>query len=293
MKKFLQALERFDRRWIFLAMALAIVVPMFFPMNLPVATSPMVEAAFQTVSRLKKGDKVVMAMDFDPASTPELAPFFQAVTLQLKRQGVRIVYVSTWYASPPLVEQWIREFVDIPIVSSGVDDGSGYTGEPDRGYERNTDYAWLGYREGKEAFIAAMGDNVVHAFDGIDAFGTPIEKIDVMQGIKGLADFDLVVLVSAGYPGVKEYVQQVQVRYKLPIVAACTAVSTTDYTPYFQSGQLLGLVGGLAASAEYEKLVGRPGFGMQGADVLNIAHLVVILAIVFGNIIFFAGRRFL
>ena len=37
-------------------------------------------------------------------------------------------------------------------------------------------------------------------------------------------------------------------------------------------------------------MVGKKGLGTQAADVLNIGHLVVILAIIFGNIIFFAGR---
>jgi hypothetical protein len=47
-------------------------------------------------------------------------------------------------------------------------------------------------------------------------------------------------------------VQFVGTREKLPMVAACTAVSTTDLAPYFQTGQLLGLVGGMAGAAGYE-----------------------------------------
>jgi len=113
----------------------------------------------------------------------------------------------------------------------------------------------------------------------------------MMNGIKQLKDFKLLVLVSAGFPGAKEYVQFVQNRYKLRMVAACTAVSTTDLTPYYQAGQLLGLIGGLAAAAEYESLVGKHGSASAGADVLNITHGVVILAIVFGNLIYFIGRR--
>ena len=74
------------------------------------------------------------------------------------------------------------------------------------------------------------------------------------------------------------------------MVAACTAVSTADLAPYVQTGQLLGLVGGMAGAAGYERLVGKPGAGTAGADVLNIGTMVVILAIVFGNVVYFAGR---
>jgi hypothetical protein len=75
------------------------------------------------------------------------------------------------------------------------------------------------------------------------------------------------------------------------MMGACTAVSTTDYTPYYNTGQLVGLVGGMAKAAEYEILVGKVGTAAEGTDVLNVGHLVVILAIIFGNFIYFVGRR--
>ena len=37
--------------------------------------------------------------------------------------------------------------------------------------------------------------------------------------------------------------------------------------------------------------VGKKGLGTEGAGVLNVSHGVVVLAIVFGNVIYFAGRR--
>ena len=48
---------------------------------------------------------------------------------------------------------------------------------------------------------------------------------------------------------------------------------------------------GLSGAAEYEILVGKRGIGVAGADVLNVGHGVVVLAIVLGNIIFFLDRR--
>jgi hypothetical protein len=74
------------------------------------------------------------------------------------------------------------------------------------------------------------------------------------------------------------------------MVSSCTAVSTTDLTPYYQAGQLLGLSGGMAGSAEYEQLVGKKDQAAQGNDVLNVGYGVVILAILFGNFIYFVGR---
>jgi hypothetical protein len=280
-------LQRFDRRWIFLVMGLAIVVPLWFPLGLPVKPSPMTRAAFDTVEELKPGDVVFVSVDLDPAATPELEPYFKAVMLQLKRKNVKMVLVTLWYKAPPLVERWIREYIETPIAPEGT---AGYSGPPDRAYRKNVDYAYLGFREGKQITISALGNDVRKTFDGKTNDGMAIDQISWLNGIKQLKDFRLMVLVSAGFPGAKEYVQFVQARYNLRMVAACTAVSTTDLSPYFQTSQLLGLVGGMTASAEYEVLVGKSGTALQATDVISVGHILIILAIVFGNVIYFLGR---
>jgi hypothetical protein len=280
-------LMSFDRRWLFLLMGFAIVLPLIFPLDLPIKASPMTQKAFYTVEALEEDDTVFVSVDCDPASTPELEPYFKAVMLQLKRKNVKLVFVTTWYQAPPLVEQWIREYVEQPIAPEGTE---GYSGLPDRAYRKNVDYVWLGFREGKAAVISAMGADLRSTFDDHANDGTPLDQIPLMNGKKQLKDFDLIVLVSAGFPGIKEYVQLVQTRYKLKMVGVTTAVSTTDLAPYYQAGQLKGLVGGLAADAEYEAMVGKKGSATQGAGVLNVGHGVVILAVVLGNLIYFIGR---
>ncbi|MGN6108026.1 MAG: hypothetical protein ACTHU0_23160 [Kofleriaceae bacterium] len=280
--------ERFDRRWIFLAMALAIVVPLYLPIGLPVKPSPMTKAAFNVVEELRPGDVVFVSMDLEPASTPELEPYYRALMLQLKRKNVRIVFGTLWYTAPPLIERWLRETIDVPLAPAGT---PGYSGPPDRAYVRNVDYAYLGFREGQINTMVGMATDLRRVFDGRTDDGTPLDRIPWLASVRSIADFKLLISISAIAPGAKEWVQYVQSRYRLRMLSATTAVSTTDLAPYYQSGQLLGLVAGLSGAAEYEVLVGRPGIGVAGADVLNIGHAVVILAIVLGNAIYFIERR--
>lgn len=280
-------LQRFDRRWIFLIMGIAVVLPLFVPLNLPARPDPMTKAAYNAVESLPDGARVFVSIDLDPASKPELEPFYRAVILHLKRKHARLVFATTWYAAPPLVNRYLRETVDVAIAPAGT---AGYGGPPDRAYQRNVDYVNLGFRDGRSAIIQAFGSDLRGAFDNRADDGTALDQIPMMQGLNKLSDFDLIVLVSAGSPGAKEYVQYVGTRNRLPMVAACTAVSTADLSPYFQTGQLIGLVGGMAGAAGYERLVGKAGAGTAGADVLNIGTMVVILAIVFGNVVYFAGR---
>lgn len=269
-------------------MILAIVIPLYVPLDLPIKPSPMTKAAFNEVEALRAGEVVVISMDLDPQSTPELEPYYRALMLQLKRKNVRMIFVTAWYSAPPLVERWLRETVDVAIAPAGT---AGYAGLPDRAYVRNVDYVYLGFREGQISAMLNMAVDLRRVFDGRTEDGVQINTVPWMASIRNIGDAKLVISISAIAPGAKEWLQYVQARYGLRMIAATTAVSVTDLAPYYQSGNLLGLVPGLSGSAEYEILVGKRGIGVAGADVLNAGHGVVILAILLGNIIFFVERR--
>ena len=64
-----------------------------------------------------------------------------------------------------------------------------------------------------------------------------------------------------------------------------------DLYPFLDSGQLGGLLGGLAGAAEYETLIERPGSASKGMGAQSMAHLVIALFVILGNIAHFAARR--
>ncbi len=61
--------------------------------------------------------------------------------------------------------------------------------------------------------------------------------------------------------------------------------------PYYDSGQIIGFLGGLKGAAEYEVLNGIPGSGVEGMDAQTIAHLFMILLVILGNLGYFLERR--
>jgi hypothetical protein len=69
--------------------------------------------------------------------------------------------------------------------------------------------------------------------------------------------------------------------------AGCTAVSAPQFMPFVQSGQLKGLLGGLKGAAEYETFMEYPGDATKYMASQSIAHLVIILFIIIGNLAFF------
>lgn len=265
-------LQNFDRRWIFLLMGIAIVVPLLRPVSLPFQVSDRVRILYDEVEALKEGDIVLLSMDYGPESAPEIDPFTQAMMRHLARKKARVVVIALWNYIVPMATAHVERI---------------FKNEFDMKYGR--DYAWMGFHEGKEALITNMTQAFRTAW-AEDYYHTPSGKLPILAGVNALQDFRLVVSVSAGYPGAREYVQFAATRYKFKLAAAVTMVMVTDVGPYYDSGQLFSYVDGMRGSAEYEKLVRQPGLAHSGVNVLTFGHVLIILAIAFGNLIYFMTR---
>lgn len=279
MKALLQRILELDRRLVFLGMGLAIVLPLIFPMDLDFKVDARVQALYDAIEELPPGSPVLISADFDPASRPELEPFFRANLEHHFRRGHKVVMLSLWEYAPPMV---------VPILEEIA---------ARHGREYGKDYVFLGYKPGKELAIKAIGEDLRKTFPH-DLRGIPYEEQPILQGLRQARDFPLLVSVSAGFPGTREYVLQIQGQYGLRMVSATTAVSAPDYIPFVKARQLLGLAGGMPGSAQYEKLVWADGApegvrlkGREAINVLNLGHLYIIGLIVLGNIAFFLERR--
>jgi len=138
--------------------------------------------------------------------------------------------------------------------------------------------------------MVLMGQGIANAFPR-DYQGKDTRSLPIMRSVRDYSSFPLLVNISAGYPGTKEWVQQVQGRFHLPMVSGVTAVSAPEFYPYLQSGQLIGLLGGMAGAAEYEKLRGEKGTATRGMDAQSMAHVFVALCILAGNWVNWRRRR--
>jgi hypothetical protein len=278
---FLEKVEKLDRRWVFLLMLLAISFPLFVKMNLPIRVSPAVRGFYEAIENLKPGDVVYFAADYDPGSKPELDPMLIAALNQLFAKDIKVVGATLWPAGPPLLERGLKEVaVDTYHKKYGID------------------FVNLGFKEGKENVMVQLGKSFRGVYPN-DYYGTPVDRLPLLAAkkpngrwaIDNFKDVKLIVNISAGYPGTKEWVQQVRSRYDIPIVAGVTAVSAPEYYPYVQSGQLSGLLGGLAGAAEYEQLIHRPGWATTGMSAQSLGHVTIIVLIVLGNVVYYLNRR--
>ena len=276
---FLDRVEKLDRRWTFLIMFLAISFPLFVRLALPIRVSPEVHGFYDAIEALHPGDVVYFAGDYDPGSKPELEPMLNNALEHLFSKDVRVVAATLWPAGAPLLEAGLREVGDQYRKEYGID------------------YVNLGFKEGKENVMVQLGKSFRAIYPN-DYYGTPAGELPLLAEKKpdgswladNFADVKLIVNISAGYPGTKEWVQQVRTRFDIPMISGCTAVSAPEYYPYVQSGQLSGLLGGLSGAAEYEQLTGNPGWASVGMDAQSLGHVTIIVLIILGNLVYFINR---
>ncbi len=273
----LTALERLDRRWIFLAVGLLVLGPLLRPLGLPLGTSAPVRQFHDTIAGIPDGSLVLVSCDFDPGGKPELVPMTKTALRQLWEKRCRLVITCLWVGGPGLVGETLESVAD-EFRAKG------------RPLEYGKDYVYLGFKAGYEAVMVLMGKGIAGAYPQ-DQRGNLVSTLPLMRNVRDYSSFVLLVSISAGYPGTKEWVQQVNLRFGLPMVSGCTAVSAPEYYPYLQSGQLSGLLGGMAGAAEYEKIRGEKGTATQGMDAQSLAHAFIALCIVAGNLVQWRKRR--
>ena len=267
-----ERLESFDRRWIFLIVGLLVMLPLIWPVPLPLTISPRAQKFYDAIEALPEGTTVLLACDYDPGAKPELVPMTRTVLRHLFARHCKAVITCLWNGGPGLVDQTVREV--------GREQGKVY----------GVDYVDLGYKAGYEAVMVLMGQSIPNTFP-TDQSGGASPSYPIMQGIRNYSNFPLLISISAGYPGTKEYVQQVEGRFHIKIIAGVTAVSAPEFYAYLQSGQLQGLLGGMAGAAEYERLRGESGAATRGMVPQSFAHVFIALCIIAGNVVQWLKQR--
>ena len=260
-----------DRRIVYLVVFIGVSLGLLIDFRLPVRATPNVRAVYDGIESLDEGSTVLLSFDFGPSTVTELGPMSRAVLYHCFRRKLRVIAVTLVAEGLGITQSILEEIA------------------AEHGAKYGDDFVFLGYKAGGEAVILNMGQDLRRAFDR-DVHGNPLTEMRVTRSISSLRDMSYVIDLASGSPGVDEWIQFGQERYGFPFAAGVTAVMAPDYFPFLQSGQMQGLLGGLAGAAEYEHLIGREGQAVNGMRPQSVGHIVIIGLILFGNLAFFLGR---
>jgi hypothetical protein len=276
--KFLNYLLKIDRRIIYIVMGLLVMLPLIRPLGLGVNSGPRAKALFDAIDAIPAGKTVLIAVDFDPSSMPELYPMLTAVMRHAFAKNLKVLLCGLW------------------VTGAGLADQAAQTIPKEYGKEYGKDVVYLGWKAGVDAVILGMGENIKNVYP-VDYYGKPLDSLPMMREVKQLRDIPIAFAISAGTPGYGDWLLYAQSRYGMKVGAGVTAVSAADAYPFLQSGQLTGLLAGMKGGAEYEVLIQRAGYSkaympaVAAMDSQSLAHVVILVLVIIGNIAYFATRK--
>jgi len=277
----LQKLDSLDRRIIFLIIGLVVLLPLLFPLNLPVEATGLTRDAFEAIHNLPDDATVLMSFEYGPSTKPEIHPMAVSVLRHFLSRGYKVVIMCLWPDGLFMAREAIDEVLSDEKFSSLV---------------YGVDYVNLGYRPGNEAVIKGITKSFAANYT-VDSRQTDIIDIPLMNDVRTAADVDFIFSLSAGYPGAIEWVLYASDPLQIPVSSGNASIQVNQLLPYVKSGQMQGIIAGMPGAAEYEALMEEYGLwptrgqAAKSMDAQSIAHLVIVLFIILGNISYFAKRK--
>ena len=276
-------LARLDRRWIYLLVFLALSVPILTQYTVKPARMDGAERFFEVVEGIeaKPGQYAFVAMDFGPSTKGENQPQAKAVVEHLMRKRIPVIVFSLYYLAEPFLKS-VPEEVARQLERE----------HPGETWEYGRDWLNLGYRPGAGVLIQAIpkSENLAELFEK-DTRGNRIADLPAFSGLRTLSQISFLAEFT-GLVGVFDnYVQYFTSKDYTPAFGhGCTSITIPEAFIYLDSGQIQGLLGGLAGAAWYSEIL-RQRYPERPVDEslmlntgLGVAQLVVIAFIVLGNL---------
>ena len=296
MKRFFTIVGTIDRRIIFLLIGLSVLIPLIKPnwLELPIKIDNNTQIVYDSISDLQEGDKVLLSFEYGASTKPEVHPMAVALLKHLFAKGIKVYIVSLWPEGPIMAKLAMDEIIASDLFN--IEDGK--------------DYIMFDYKVGGSIVIKNISDD----FRGIykqDYNKISIEQLQIMEGVYSVEDFDFVFDFSAGVPGIAEWEQYECDPKNVPLSSGCTSIMVTDAIPYVESGQLKGILAGMPGAAEYEKmfydyltneLTNNNEYINENASITkgkafsrmsaqSVAHLVMVIFILLGNLSYYYERK--
>jgi hypothetical protein len=292
-----------ERRLIFLLVVSVLLGVLLSPMGAPAMTADNSSRdLYNAIEVLQPGQPVLVSFDFDPSSKPELYPASHAILRHAFRRKLRIITLGLWPAGIGMANEVITTEAALARERFALAD-------PSETYPVDgKDYVFLGWQPGTFGVIVAMSEGIQSTFardySGRLTAELPIWTSGDRRTVRALGDLALVVTLSAGDPGIEQWIRYGRGKRAFPLGTAVTAVTAPEQMPFYKSGQIVGLLNGMRGAAEYEYLVNESEVqdlhgnappplteALSGMNALSALHFLIVALVVVSNVLYFTSRR--
>jgi hypothetical protein len=199
----------------------------------------------------------------------------------LKRH--KMIFLTLWPTASPVIDRVIRQVIEKEFA--------------DRQLKYGVDYVSLGFHPGEQVAIPILVSDFRKSKSRDDT-NQSLDSLPLTRDLRGLKELDLLLDVSAGFPGAKEWAQYAGATTGLPVAAGSVGVQVPMLLPYLPS-PLIGLVAALRGAVEYETLMttnyevvrSLSNIGQRRMGPQLWAHLLIISLIILGNVIQWSTRK--
>jgi hypothetical protein len=251
---------------------LSMIIPALNPLGLPLMTGDMSKAWYRTVDELPEGSVILFDIAYGSGGYPSLGPGTIAAFHQMFEKGHKIIMMATSEEGSMMY----------PLIMNSVN--------PEQyGAVYGEDWVFFGYIAGTQTAMAGiLGD--IRALVSTDFEGNNIDTLAIMEGVNDADDFALVAYVTTSGDIAEGWVYQGYSQYNRPVIGGCLSMMTTSIKPYYDTGQLLGLMDGIKGAADLEFLTGNPGDAIISSDILSFSQTLVLIFIAVGNIAYWLKK---
>jgi hypothetical protein len=210
------------------------------------------------------GAPVLMVFDYDPALSGELQASAAPVVDRMLFLGARLTLISTTPTGPALAEQFLK-FTQVYHLQTGMQ------------------YANLGYLPGGPAGVYYFANSPQVAAP-LTVDGSLAWETSALQGVGRLSDFEMLVILTDNADTGRAWIEQTQSFIgDTPILMVISAQAEPMIRPYYDSGQIQGLVTGLVGGKTYEQSFGTNGLARQYWDSFGTGILAAVILIAIGG----------
>ena len=185
------------------------------------------------------GAPVLLVFDYEPALSGELEAAAAPLLDRLLLQGPRLALISTSPTGPALAEHFLLDATASPLVAG-------------------QQYVNLGYLPGGPAGVLFFATSpTVAARFTLD--GQPAWQLPPLQGIQRLSDFSAVIVLTDNADSGRVWIEQAGPELgNVPMLMVISAQVEPMILPYYDSGQIKGLVTGLAGGEAFDQTFVSP-----------------------------------
>lgn len=227
------------------------------------------------IEALPSNAPVLVSFDYEPGFSGEMEATASSVISHLVEKRVPLLFVSTNPLGPALAERMMKQQVD--DLNSQILLGTvPYT---------TSLFKNLGYIPGGITGLRAFAETPARIFP------RSLEQQEIwvtasLTPAATLASFNMVLVVTDNPDTAQAWIEQAQpLLESSPLLMVLSAQAEPMIRPYYDSGQVQGMVTGLAGGAAYENKRGRPGLASDNWDVFSATLLVATLLILIGSFI--------